>query len=405
MFNRFWFKVHWILGLVVSIPLMVIALTGSILSFEKEILKVINKDSYSVEITGSKMPINELLTKFATQVPNPNISSITIPSKQTDSIVINVSSKDPKQRKGINYYINPYTAELLPELSGQKFFRIVLDLHRRLMVGEVGKQIVAVSTISLLILSLSGVYLYWPRIRRTFIGSLTFSFKNHGRYFLYSMHSALGMWVLLLYILVTLTGLYWSYEWYRKGIHIMTGVPMMQHGHGQQQKPDNKQNNVNNNETPKEDKRASENPDGRDGKPEQSKLNMKFAQIEKAYKMFDIFVQSEYDSVTIRVPQKGTKYDFMYLDENPAHYRARNSMQLDIKSWELLKHTRYDEKTTIDKLVSSMVPLHTGEYFGLIGQTLMFLASLLMPVFAITGLMLYIDRKRKEKKKLARKEQ
>jgi sulfite reductase (NADPH) flavoprotein alpha-component len=45
-----------------------------------------------------------------------------------------------------------------------------------------------------------------------------------------------------------------------------------------------------------------------------------------------------------------------------------------------------------------MLPLHSGEYFGIIGQTLMFIASMLMPLFAITGLMLYLNRKRKRNK-------
>ena len=40
--------------------------------------------------------------------------------------------------------------------------------------------------------------------------------------------------------------------------------------------------------------------------------------------------------------------------------------------------------------------LHTGEYFGFIGKIGMFLASLMMPLFAITGLMLYVRRTKKK---------
>lgn len=50
--------------------------------------------------------------------------------------------------------------------------------------------------------------------------------------------------------------------------------------------------------------------------------------------------------------------------------------------------------------MGSIFPLHTGEYFGVIGQTLMFLASLVMPLFAITGLMLYIKRNKKKNKEI-----
>jgi sulfite reductase (NADPH) flavoprotein alpha-component len=49
----------------------------------------------------------------------------------------------------------------------------------------------------------------------------------------------------------------------------------------------------------------------------------------------------------------------------------------------------------IQKLMGSILPLHTGEYFGVVGQTLMFLASLMMPLFTVTGLILYIKRRKK----------
>ncbi|RXK07352.1 sulfite reductase, partial [Halarcobacter bivalviorum] len=49
--------------------------------------------------------------------------------------------------------------------------------------------------------------------------------------------------------------------------------------------------------------------------------------------------------------------------------------------------------------MSSMLPLHSGEYFGWIGQLLMFLASSLMALFVITGYMLYYDRLKKKRAK------
>ena len=48
----------------------------------------------------------------------------------------------------------------------------------------------------------------------------------------------------------------------------------------------------------------------------------------------------------------------------------------------------------------SILPLHTGEYFGLIGQIGMFLASSLMALFVITGFMLFINRHKKKKAKI-----
>ena len=57
------------------------------------------------------------------------------------------------------------------------------------------------------------------------------------------------------------------------------------------------------------------------------------------------------------------------------------------------------DKSLVQQLMGSIFALHTGEYFGIIGQIGMFLASALMALFTITGFMLYINRHKKKKKK------
>lgn len=387
MYKKFWFKAHFILGLAFGFILLITATTGGLLSFEKEILKLINSKSYVVSVPNDvkKAQAHEMIAALKQHIPDAKINAVTLSSNPTSSAVITIASSNPQQRKGINYYINPYTCELLPHIQGESFFKTVEDIHRRLMLGNIGKQLVGVSSIVLVILLFSGLYLYFPRLKRTFLASFTFSFKSKGRYFLHSIHSSIGLWVLPLYLVAVLTGLYWSYDWYRQGLHTLSGVTL----------PVKPTMNVN---------KSSQTLTLEQNKKE-PQLNRKKStitadtQLSKAFKLFEIFLQKEYSSATIRVPNKGSVYTISYFDEDIIHSRARNQMQIDIHSWELLKHERYENKPLNEKLISSMLPLHSGEYFGIIGQTLMFIASMLMPLFAITGLMLYINRKQKKKKK------
>ena len=46
--------------------------------------------------------------------------------------------------------VNPYTAEVLPEIKGRGFFQFVQQLHRNLTFGPVGKQITAACTLILI---------------------------------------------------------------------------------------------------------------------------------------------------------------------------------------------------------------------------------------------------------------
>ena len=372
MHKTIWFKIHWFLGITAGIILLIVGLTGAMLSFEKEIMNAINKDSYTVLVQDGqeKLTTKELLEKFQYQLPEVKINSISFSSDKTTSTVINVAGKGEgkESRKGINYYVNPYDATILPELKGKEFFSFILTLHRWLAFSgdarEVGKQAVAISTIALIVLMISGIAVYWATIKRAFFKSFTFSFKHKKRAFLSTMHSAIGMWVIPFYLVVSLTGIIMSYDVVRDTLYNMAGV----------QKPQ---------------KMQGTKPQGK----EENRV-LKFDEYEKAVNLFDTFTEKNYSTATLRFPQNGTVYSFNYTDTRH-HY---NSLELDTSSLKLLKHEKYEDKTFAEQLVKSILPLHTGEYFGFIGKVGMFISSALMALFTITGFMLYFNRINKKRK-------
>ena len=402
MHKTVWFKIHWFLGITAGIILLVVGVTGAIMSFEKEILRAINQDSYyvSVPTEQKKLSTKELLEKFQTSNPNAKINSISFSSDAESSTTITIAGEGENARKGVTKFVNPYTAEVLPDIVGKDFFGFVLRLHRWLAfpqeIREVGKQTVAISTISLVILIISAIVIYWGRIKHSFFKSFTFKFRHKGRAFLSTMHSAIGMWVIPFYLLAALTGLSWSYGWYNDMLYKIVGVekPQKPQQQAEGQKSQGDMSQAQKGDGKPEGERAQ-----REGKAQGVKGVAKFDDLQKAINMFDIFVQRDYSKVTLRIPQKGTIYSFSYLDTNPEHFRAMNTLELDINSWQLLKHDIYTEKPLNERLMKSILPLHTGEYFGFIGQTGMFIASLLMSLFTITGFMLYFNRKNKKKEK------
>ena len=206
MYKNIWFKFHLILGLSAGFILLIVGFTGSMLSFEKEILNAINQDSYKVTVfEQGKLSTKELLEKFQEQKPQSKINGITISSFEDDSVSINVAGEGQNPRKGVTYYVNPYTAEILPELKGVSFFKTVENIHRRLLLDDLGKQVVALSVVSLLVLMFSGIYIYFPRIKKSFSQSLKLNFQSKGRFFLANLHSAIGMWVIPFYLVFCLT--------------------------------------------------------------------------------------------------------------------------------------------------------------------------------------------------------
>lgn len=376
MHKKLLFKIHMILGLSAGFVLLIIGLTGAILSFEKEILNTINKDSYIVEVSNtSRLSTKEILEKFQEKKPNLGINAITFSEDKNSSFIINVAGEGKTARRGVDYFINPYNAEILPTVEGKEFFKFIENIHRRLAIGDVGKQIVAASVLCLLVLMFSGIYVYWPRIQRTFFKSFTFSFKHKKRAFLSTMHSAIGMWVIPFYLVSSITGLYWSYDWVKTSLYMVSGV-----------------------EKPKREIRPQNNDSKKDLAKVGNKTLISYDDLQKAVDLFNQKIEN-YENAYIKLTSlKDNVYTFIYLDKNAVHDRAKNEISLNINSNETIKQEKFEDKALNERLMKSILALHTGEYFGLIGKILMFLASSSMAIFTITGLMMYLQRKKKKQK-------
>ncbi|WP_319381834.1 PepSY-associated TM helix domain-containing protein [Thiomicrorhabdus sp.] len=229
-FKKAWFQLHWILGITAGLILMVVGVTGATLSFEKEILKVLNPDL--VKVTPAKDAValtpEALLQRIQQNHPDRKINGLTLSKDPYEAAKVNfaVEGEGRRARKGETRYVDPYNGTVRwEEEFGHEFMHTVESLHRRLLSGEVGKQIVGASTIALIILILSGLYLRWPKTWTSLKTWLTFNPRKTGRSFLSSLHAVAGTWALIFLLLASLTGLYWSYDWYRAGLYQISGVP------------------------------------------------------------------------------------------------------------------------------------------------------------------------------------
>ena len=109
------------------------------------------------------------------------------------------------------------------ELVGYDFFRETLRLHRWLLdapakKGErtAGKEIVGYATLGMTVVLLSGLVLWWPRNKRVLQNRLSVSTKKGTRRFLYDAHVSLGFYATVLLLVMCLTGLVWSFTWWRE---------------------------------------------------------------------------------------------------------------------------------------------------------------------------------------------
>ena len=365
MLRTLWFQLHWFLGIIAALVLIILGITGGMLSFEKELIRALNTDILRVHPTASEplLPA-QLLEQARHSLPERQINALTLAADPKEAAIINVAGEGAQARRGVNHYFNPYTGEWLSEgLKGQAFFQTVQHLHRWLLMGDVGKQITAAATVMLIVLVLSGVYLRWPRSWQALRRWLHFNWRRRGRGRVAGLHSVVGTWLVPLYLLACFTGLYWSYDWYRAGLHQLSAVPMQQ----------------------------------RPAPPRDGAVQMPLADetLNRAWQQFAHSIPHGYASATLRLSPANGQLHFIYFDPKAPHERAWNRLTLDVDQLTVVQHRRYADLPLNEKLMASMLPLHSGSFFGLPGRILMMLASLLIPLFVITGLMLYIDRRRR----------
>ena len=361
--KNLFFQAHWLLGITAGIILAVVGVTGAMLSFEDELMVLVNPGVISVEAsTEDHLSPDELLERVQAEAPERSIQWLGMTGRAERAARVNFEGGG---RRGTTEYVHPVSGELLGQPRGEAFFHTVMGLHRWLLAGDMGKQLVGTSTLALIFLALSGLYLRWPRRKGDWRQWLAFSPKQKGRSLLWNMHAAIGTWVLLFYLLASLTGLYWSYEWYRDGLYALSGVEQPTRGRGG----------------------SEESADPGPGP------------LDPAWERFLEQAPVGFSSARIAVPAStDAPVNINYQDQDPAHGRANNELVVDRPQGSVVSHERYSDQPLNERLMSSIEPLHTGHYFGLPGALLMMVASLAMPLFTVTGWMLYLDRRRGRKK-------
>lgn len=369
MFKKIIFQLHWFFGISAGLVLAVMGITGALYSFEGEITRALNSERWQSQPTEhNRLTPKELVYAVEAAVSD-RVLELRVDTRHEGPGTAFLFPSPGEKSRGARLSFDLYSGKIVDEGNGQKFFDLVLEVHRFLAMGEVGKQITAASTLALLFFCLSGLYLRWPRQALNWRTWLTLDWKKKGRSFNWDLHAVAGTWALLFYLCAGLTSLYWSYDWYREGLtRMLSDTPPEQRGErgrGGRQAPS--------------------------GPAPEVDYDAVWQGIQQA-------AGPKLVAWNLRLPPvAGQPATVFYILDGAEHVRALNQFQIDPRSGEVSRHERYAEKSFKAQLLASVYALHVGEYFGLTGRILMMLASAAMPLFFVTGWLLYLDRRRKKR--------
>jgi uncharacterized iron-regulated membrane protein len=220
-------KLHLWLSVPFGIFISIVCLTGALLVFEEEINEMSRPELYKVENTGAQaMNPKALAALVAKTLPeDTQVTGVTISDDPTKTWKVSLSKPHHA-----SVAVNPYTGEVLGRIERSEFFNQVMALHRYLFVkpaqrGDmtVGKFIVGASVLVMVFVLITGLVVWFPRKGQSWGSRFAISVKGGSRKFWYQLHNNGGMYVCLFLLLMALTGLTWSFSWYRTGFYALFG--------------------------------------------------------------------------------------------------------------------------------------------------------------------------------------
>lgn len=359
-------KIHLWLSVPFGLIISIICLTGATLVFEKELTRAGNPHLYTVEYKEGSKPLkpSEIIARISQQTGDTlKISSLQVAGNPKEAWMVSFTNAGQRQLS-----VNPYSGEINGWVEGNSFFQTVRKLHRWLLdapaqkgASSTGKTIVGITTLLMVVILISGIVLWWPRTHKSLQNRLKVSCTKGSFRFWYDSHVSLGFYVTIFLLVMALTGLTWSFRWYRTGFYALFGAST---------------------EQPKQSAPAHEDNNKKEKKNEPERLNY-----------------LAWDTALAELQNRYETYGTIQLSKNSAQVIQSGKQKGDTASFDIhtgniteIKVYNIDEQPMSNKMKGLIYSLHTGQWGGMFTRIIYFLSAFIGGILPLTGYYLWIKR-------------
>jgi uncharacterized iron-regulated membrane protein len=225
MFRKTIFWLHLSAGVTAGVFILIMAATGVLLSFERQIVEFVDRDIKYVSVPQDPQSgsLNELL-EAVRRADLGEPTAIAVRNHPRAAIQFSLG-------RSKTIYVDPYSSAVLgvssPKVHG--FFSGVERLHRSLGAPlgsrSVGHWLTAISNLLFGALILLGVVLWLPRkwSWKTIRASIAFRNGLRGKARDCNWHYVIGIWCALPLLVIVLTGVVMSFGWANALLFRLTG--------------------------------------------------------------------------------------------------------------------------------------------------------------------------------------
>ncbi len=374
LFRKVLFWCHLAVGVIGGVVILIMSVTGVLLTYEKQITAWADTRNYQVEppsAGAARLPVEDLLTKVRESQAGTNITTVTMRADASEPVSIALAAA-PGAGPGAarTIFVNPYTGDVLGEGAKgvREFFHVVTDWHRWLAAEganrTTARAITGACNLGFLFIVISGIYLWFPRkwTKPQFKNILWFKRGLPGKARDFNWHNTIGFWSFLPLFVVVLSATVISYPWASNLVYKIVGeappAPAQRApAPGGPQQANAGQQRVG------ERNNAPVPPVSLDG------LNGLWARAEQQ--------TSGWKSVSLRLPATAEAPAVFTIDQGTGgEPQKRSTLTLNRATGEIVKWEPFSSFTKGRQLRSILRFAHTGEVLGITGQTIAGLVSL-----------------------------
>ncbi len=352
-------QLHLLAGLTAGLVLIIMALAGAWMVFRPQLEPLAYPGLMTVTPGRERVSLDTLAANAAAAYPGRKFNQVRFWAEPTRSVMIRCSNAD-------QIYLDPWTGRVLGLQNRYGgLFGKAEDIHRFLGLGSnVGTHVTAVAAFLFIFIILSGVVLWVPPAWRAVRAALTLRFNLSGRARLLNWHRTVGAYTAVFVLVSALTGLPHAYSWYEHGVYQVVGSPL------------------------------PEAPGASPAAPGSSRVPVELIWRRAATELPD------YQSANVYFPKAGDNATLIWIVGAAApHPHARSEYYVDAGTGALLQATPYAASSAGHKLFYWGLAWHLGQAGGWLTQVLVFLATLGVPLLAVTGTWSYLQRVRSRAQK------
>jgi uncharacterized iron-regulated membrane protein len=370
------FWIHLVCGVVVGLVVLMMSVTGVILTYERQMLAWAERATFPAAAPGAqRLTLEELVEAAKLRRPEFTPSTIMVRNEPDAPVTLGAG-------RGSSLLADPYSGEVRdPGAQGlRSFFSAVTGWHRWFnATGEnraVARAITGASNLGFLFLILSGLYLWLPRIFKwaAFKARLLFNAKaTTAKARDFNWHHVFGIWSAIPLVVIVATATVFYYPWANDLVYLSVGEQPPRAaggggGGGRGPAPFEPPASV-------QDGTAIDRL-GYDG------LLARAAE------------QGDWRTLTLNIPTDAAAQTVRIgIDQgNGGQPYLRHTLTLDASSGAVAAWAPFSSQTTGQQARSWIRFLHTGEALGLVGQTIAGLVSFTSILMVWTGFALAYRR-------------